>query len=92
MADTELLKENPAERQWENFLDPKVASDDLLITEFDPFKDFVAIYCKRDGRPEIIIHDLNTQKYSIINVNNDIGAIGAGMNQDYDTKTLNFHF
>jgi len=29
--------------------------DDLLFTEFDGFKDFIAIYCKREGVPEIII-------------------------------------
>ena len=40
------------------------ARDELLITEFDPFKDFIAIYCKRNGKPEIIVQDLDEQKYS----------------------------
>jgi len=68
------------------------AQDELLITEFDPFKDFIAIYCKRNGKPEIIVQDLDEQKYSIISINNEIGTIAAGMNQDYDTKKLNFQY
>ena len=55
MADSELEKTNTKDRVWENLLDPKLANDDLLITEFDPFKDFIAIYCKRNGKPEIIV-------------------------------------
>ena len=92
MYDTELEKTKANDREWMNILDPKIANDDLLITEFDPFKDFIAIYCKRNGKPEIIVQDLDTKKHSIINVNNDIGSISAGMNQDYETKKLNFHF
>jgi len=92
MSDSELDKSDVNEREWSNILDPKVANDDLLITEFDPFKDFIAVYCKRNGKPEIIVHDLDSKKHSTINVNNDIGAIGAGMNQDYETKNLNFHY
>jgi len=92
MNDSELEKANTQDRVWEDLLDRKLMSDDLLITEFDPFKDFIAIYCKRDGKPEIIVQDLDTRKYSIINVNDDIGAITAGMNQDYDTKLLNFQY
>ena len=55
MADSELDKADPSERVWDSLLDPKLAKDDLLITEFDPFKDFVAMYCKRNGKPEIIV-------------------------------------
>lgn len=55
MADSELDKTNTVDRVWESLLDPKLANDDLLITEFDPFKDFIAIYCKRNGKPEIIV-------------------------------------
>jgi len=39
--------------EWEDlmpFEDPS-----LVISEFDGFKDFFAIYCKRNGIPEIII-------------------------------------
>ena len=55
MADSELGKAVLEERQWKNLLDPKISRDELLITEFDPFKDFIAIYCKRNGKPEIIV-------------------------------------
>ena len=93
MSDSELDKRDYREREWKDLIDPKLSSDDLLITEFDAFKDFVAVYCKRNGVPEIIVHDLDTSKYSIININDgDIGAIFAGMNQDYDSKVLNFNF
>lgn len=59
MADSELSKAVLEERQWKNLLDPKISRDELLITEFDPFKDFIAIYCKRNGKPEIIVQDLD---------------------------------
>ena len=35
--------------EWQDLLDPDTADDDLVITEFDSFKDFLAIYCKRNG-------------------------------------------
>jgi protease II len=92
MADSELSKADVEDRVWENLLDPKIARDELLITEFDPFKDFLAIYCKRNGKPEVIVQDLDTKKYSVISMNNEVGLITAGMNQDYDTKSLNFHY
>ena len=92
MADAELQKANANERVWKDLLDPKTAEEDLLITEFDPFKDFLAIYCKRNGKPEILIQDLDTKKFSIINVDGEIGLIQAGMNSEYDTKLLNFNF
>ena len=66
MNDSELQKEDLSDRSWENLLDPKLSEDELLITEFDPFKDFIAIYCKRNGQPEIIVQDLDTKKHSII--------------------------
>ena len=92
LADSELDKEDPEERNWEPLLDPELAKDDLLVTECDAFKDFIAIYCKRHGKPEIIMQDLDTNKYQIVNVNDDLGAIAAGMNNDYDTETLNFNY
>jgi len=55
MSDSELTKDEAESRDWKDLLDPQLASDDLLITEFDSFKDFIAVYCKRDGKPEIII-------------------------------------
>ena len=80
MADSELEKSDPDERVWEDFLDPKSSKDDLVLTEIDPFKDFIALYCKRNGKPEIMIQDLDSKSYSTINVNDDVGTIGAGMN------------
>ena len=92
MADSELDKDASEARKWMDLLDPKLASDDLLIAEVDAFKDFIAVYCKRDGKPEIIVQDLDSQKFSTINVNDDVGAIAAGMNQEYESKLLNFNF
>jgi len=45
------------------FEDPSVT-----ISEFDAFHDFFAIYTKKNGVPEIIIQDLDTQKFSSITV------------------------
>ncbi len=47
--------------EWTDLLPMEV--DDLVITEFDGFKDFIAIYCKRAGVPEICIQDLETKKF-----------------------------
>ena len=80
MADSELEKSDPDQRVWEDFLDPQSSKDDLVLTEIDPFKDFIALYCKRNGKPEIMIQDLDSKIYSTINVNNDVGTISAGMN------------
>ena len=49
--------------------------DDLVITEFDGFKDFIAIYCKRAGVPEICIQDLETKKFQSITIEIDVGEI-----------------
>ena len=66
--------------------------DDLVITEFDGFKDFIAIYCKRAGVPEICIQDLENKKFQSITVDNDVGEILPGLNQDYNSSQLNFMF
>ena len=55
MHDSELEKPKVADREWKDMLDKSIMSDDLIVSEFDPFKDFIAVYCKRNGRPEIII-------------------------------------
>lgn len=40
--------------KWEDLL-PFEHSKDLVISEFDGFKDFIAIYAKREGIPEICV-------------------------------------
>ncbi len=64
----------------------------LVISEFDGFKDFFAIYCKRNGVPEIVIQDLDTKKFNSVKVNDEIGEISPGLNSDYNASDLNFFF
>ena len=45
----------PELESWEDLLAPGMSSQDLVITEFDAFKDFLAIYCKKNGVPEILV-------------------------------------
>jgi protease II len=59
LKDTDFLnKESSFHDKWEDL----VKSDSgFIINEFDGFKDFIAIYIKNQGRPEILIQDLNTK-------------------------------
>ena len=63
-----------------------------MITEFDAFKDFLAIYCKKNGVPEILVQDNDTKQFNTVSVDNDIGEILPGLNQDYDSQALTFMF
>ena len=58
--------------------------DGLVITEFDGFKDFIALYCQRQGVPEICIQDLETKQLKSISINDNCGEILPGLNQDYN--------
>ena len=58
----------------------QIDSSDLVMTEFDGFKDFIAIYAKRNGIPEICIQDLATLKFTRISDDNDLGEIYPGLN------------
>lgn len=71
--------------EWEDLL-AGFSNQDLVITELDVFKDFFAIYCKRNGRPEILIQDLDTNEFHSIDVDEEVGEILPGLNQDYDSK------
>ena len=64
----------------------------MVITEFDGFRDFIAIYCKLNGVPKVIVQDLNSKEFNTISVDNDIGEILPGLNQDYESLGLNFMF
>jgi phosphohistidine swiveling domain-containing protein len=55
-------------------------SKDLVITEFDGFKDFIAIYGKRAGIPEVCIQDLETKEFHQVTVDGDVGEILPGLN------------
>jgi protease II len=50
-----------------------------VIDEFDGFKDFIVIYIKNQGRPEMLIQDLETKAFSTISVD-DVGEIHPGLN------------
>ena len=63
-----------------------------MISEFDAFKDFVAVYCKRKGVPEIVIQDLSTLSTKTIHVDSEVGEILPGLNSDYESSSLSFSF
>ena len=70
------------ETEWKDLL--PFEDPNLVISEFDGFKDFFAIYCKRNGVPEIVIQDLDTKKFNSIKVNDEVGEISPGLNSDYN--------
>ena len=55
------------------------STEGFIINEFDGFKDFIAIYIKNQGRPEILIQDLNTKAFTTISAD-DVGEIMPGLN------------
>lgn len=73
-------------KKWEDII---TSSEGFIINDFDGFKDFIAIYIKNQGRPEIVIQDLDTKKFTNINMN-DVGEIYPGLNADYTSQELNF--
>lgn len=74
--------------KWEDLVQ---STDGFIISEFDGFKDFIAIYIKNQGRPEILIQDLNTKSFTSIS-SDDVGEITPGLNQDYDSSSLRYSF
>lgn len=63
-----------------------------MITEFDCFEDFLAVYCKIDGKPEILIKDLNRDDVQALNVTEDVGEIQPMVNDNYRSQKLDFMF
>jgi hypothetical protein len=41
------------------------------------------LYCKIDGKPEILIKDLETKDVQALNVTNDVGEIAPMVNENY---------
>lgn len=81
---------------WQDLLEPnQVANFDgeLIISDFDCFKDFIAVYVKVNNRPQIIVQDLNTKKLHSVQVNDgDIGNIQSMMNNQYEVNSFRFLF
>lgn len=79
-------------KQWLNMLDPG-DDDTMVISEFDCFKDFIAVYVRHKNKPKIIVQDLDSKEFSDLKVNDgDIGEITPMLNQNYDTDRLRFMF
>jgi len=52
-----------------------------VISEFDCFKDFIAVYVRVNNRPQIIVQDLESKKFETVTVNeSDIGEISPMLN------------
>lgn len=58
--------------KWEELLKPdemrNVAEGELLISEFDCFDQFIAIYGKVNNRPTIIVHDIEKRTFEKLNL------------------------
>ena len=91
MQDSELQK--PIEkREWKTILKP---TDTLVISEFECFDSFIAVYATELGRPQVIIKDLNdmSKPNHVVRVNEgDIGEIEPMLNQEYNQTHLRFLF
>lgn len=79
-------------KAWEDLLAPG-HDDSLIISEFDCFQDFIAVYVRMNNRPQIIVQDLDSLEFKTIEVNDgDIGEIEPMLNQEYARSTLRFAF
>lgn len=74
--------------KWEDLIH---SNEGFVIAEFDCFKDFLVVYIKNQGRPELLVQDLTTREFTSISLD-DVGEIHPGLNQDYDTKSLRFSY
>jgi protease II len=61
LSDTKFGKHSKSD--WQDLLDPELFRDkELVITEFDCFEKFIALYVKIDGKPDVLIYDLEAKK------------------------------
>ena len=73
-------------------LAPK-SEDSLIISEFDCFEKFIAVYVRQNNRPKVIIQDLESKEFHVVEVNGgDVGEIHPMLNQDYNQEHLRFCF
>lgn len=63
-----------------------------MLTDYDCFEDFLALYCKIDGRPDILIKDLNSDDVQALNLAEDVGEISPMVNDNYRSQKLDFLF
>jgi len=73
----------------EEFITPR---EDQVIDEFDAFEDFIAVYVKSQGIGKVLIHDLRTDSYNLVGVDDEIGEITPSINQNYNESKLRFSF
>lgn len=78
LKDEDLLSEDSGNK-WEDLLNQSKGQEGFIINEFDGFKDFIAIYVKNQGKPEILVMDLETKAFNSISVD-DVGEIIPGLN------------
>jgi protease II len=76
--------------EWKDLL--PLNDPTITVREFDGFKDFFAIYCKRQGVPSIVIQDFASGEFSEFTVDGQVGEISPGLNSNYDSKELHFFF
>ena len=91
LATLEDEKYSTGKVQNESWEDLVHSTEGFIINEFDGFKDFIAIYIKNQGRPEILIQDLNTKTFTNIEAG-DVGEIYPGLNQDYESTSIRYSY
>lgn len=57
------MKLMPKASDWKELKIPAANDEDVVVTEFDAFKDFIAVYCTRNGKPEVMIRDLEKEEF-----------------------------
>lgn len=82
-----LLIMKDGEYKWEVLVDKE---EGVVVSDYDGFKNFIAVYMKKNGEPLIKIIDLeDTSNQHTVQVGQE-GSNSPGLNQNYDQNTLRF--
>jgi oligopeptidase B len=80
---------DPRAENWKEFL---AHSDDVLIEDFSPFKDYLAVAERRGGQNQIRIIKWADKSEHNIDFGEKAYQAGFGPNPEFDTKTLRYVF
>ncbi len=79
----------PDKRHWTEYIPH---SDSVKIDGVEIFKDFMAVYVRRDGLKQIRVFDLKSGESHYLEFPEEVYTYRAGKNKDFDSRTLRFTY
>jgi oligopeptidase B len=80
---------DPAKKNWKEVIPPR---DSVMLTGMDFFKNYMVIYYREDGLPQIDVTDFNTGKTHRIEFEEPVYTVYAGDNPDYNSEVLRYTY